>query len=101
MSGGMRLRGAGGKQEVALGFVLIFELFTQLPLSLFCKLLSIFLKKLKISKNESCSTFHVLQLWFKKLFQILPHFEFHIWGTFKDLNHSKITPNFVCKLEKL
>jgi len=24
----MRLRGAGGKQEVALGFVLIFELFT-------------------------------------------------------------------------
>jgi len=28
MNGGMRLRGAGGKQEVALGFVLIFELFT-------------------------------------------------------------------------
>ena len=32
----------------------IFEIFIELPLHLFCKLLTIFLKKLKISKNESC-----------------------------------------------
>ena len=44
-------------REVALGLVLIFEVFTELPLRLFCKLLTNFLKKLKISKNESCSTF--------------------------------------------
>ena len=57
--GGMQLRGVGGKQAVA---ILIFEIFTELPLSLFCKLLSNFLKKLKISKNESCSIFQTLQL---------------------------------------
>ena len=61
-------------REVALGFVLIFELFTELPLRLFCKLLTIFLKMLKISKNESCSTFQTLQLCFKEYFQILPPF---------------------------
>ena len=51
-----------------------FEIFTELPLCLFCKLLTIFLKKLKISKNESCSTFQTLQLFFKEYFQILPPF---------------------------
>ena len=39
---------------------LIFEVFTELPLRLFYKLLTNFLKKLKISKNESCSTFQTL-----------------------------------------
>ena len=67
--GGKQLRGAGGKQAVA---ILIFEIFTELPLSLFCKLLTNFLKKLKISKNESCSTFQALQLCFNEHFQILP-----------------------------
>ena len=69
--GGKQLRGAGGKQKVA---ILIFEIFTELPLSLFCKLLTIFLKKLKISKNESCSTFQTLQLCFNEHFEILPPF---------------------------
>ena len=61
-------------REVALGWILIFEVFTELPLCLFCKLLTNFLKKLKISKNESCSTFQTLQLCFKEYFQILPPF---------------------------
>ena len=52
----------------------IFEIFTELPLSSFYKLLPNFLKKLKISKNESCSTFQTLQLCFKEYFQILPPF---------------------------
>ena len=69
--GGKQLRGAGGKQAVA---ILIFEIFTELPLSLFCKLLTIFLKKLKISKNESCSTFQTLQLCLSEHFQILSPF---------------------------
>ena len=69
--GGKQLRGASGKQAVA---ILIFEIFTELPLSLFCKLLTIFLKKLEISKNESCSTFQTLQLCFNEHFQILPPF---------------------------
>ena len=69
--GGKQLHGDGGKQEVA---ILIFEIFTELPLSLFYKLLTIFLKKLKISKNESCSTFQTLQLCFNEHFQILPPF---------------------------
>ena len=54
--------------------ILIFEIFTDLPLRLFFKLLPNFLKKLKISKNESCSTFQTLQLCFKEYFQILPLF---------------------------
>jgi len=37
----------------------------------------------------------------RNIFKFCLHFKFHIWGTFKDLNHFKITPNFVCKLEKL
>ena len=61
-------------REVALGLVLIFEVFTELPLRLFCKLLTNFLEKLKISKNESCSTFQTLQLCFKEHFQILAPF---------------------------
>ena len=52
----------------------IFEIITDLPLSSFYKLLPIFLKKLKISKNESCSTFQTLQLCFKAHFLILPPF---------------------------
>ena len=64
-------RGASGKQ---CGGVDFFEIITELPLLPLFKLLPNFLKKLKISKNESCSTFQVLQLWFKKHFQILPPF---------------------------
>ena len=67
--GGKQLRGAGDKLTVA---ILIFEIFIELPLNFFCKLLSIFLKKLKISKNESCSTFQALQLCLNEHFQILP-----------------------------
>jgi len=66
---GKQLCGAGDKLTVA---ILIFEIFTKLPLSLFCKLLTNFLKKLKIFKNESCSTFQALQLCFNEHFQILP-----------------------------
>ena len=69
--GGKQLRGAGDKLTVAIS---IFEIFIELPLSLFCKLLTNFLKKLKISKNESCSTFQALQLCFNEHFQILPLF---------------------------
>ena len=72
--GGQQLRGAGGKQEVVFGFIWIFELFTELPLSSFCKLLTNFLKRLKISKNESCSSFQALQLCLNEHFQILPPF---------------------------
>jgi len=50
-----------------------FEIFTELPLHQFCKLLTNFLK-LKISKHESCSIFQTLQLCFKQHFQILPPF---------------------------
>ena len=69
--GGEQRRVAGGKQAMS---ILIFELFTELPLSPFFKLLSNFLKKLKISKNESCSIFQTLQLCFKEHFQILSPF---------------------------
>jgi len=69
-----RRRSAASSYVAASGFKLIFELFTELPLRLFCKLLTIFLKKLKISKNESCSTFQTLQLCFNEHFQILPPF---------------------------
>jgi hypothetical protein len=65
-----RRRQAGGGEL----FRLNFKLITELPLSSFYKLLSNFLKKLKISKNKSCSTFQTLQLCFKKHFQILPPF---------------------------
>ena len=61
-------------REVALGWILIFALFTELPLRLIYKLLTNILKKLKISKNESCSTFQTLQLCFIEHFQILPPF---------------------------
>ena len=37
--------------------VTLFMRITELTLSLICKLLTNILKKLKISKNESCSTF--------------------------------------------
>ena len=60
--GGKQLRGAGDKLTVAIS---IFEIFIELPLSLFCKLLTNFLKNLEISKNESCSTFQALQLCLK------------------------------------
>ena len=69
--GGEQLRVAGGKQAMS---ILIFEIFIELPLSPFFKLLSNFLKKLKISKNESCSTFQTLQLCLSEHFQILPPF---------------------------
>ena len=53
---------------------LLFREIIELPPSSFCKLLSNFLKKLKISKNQSCSTFQTLQLCFNEYFQILPPF---------------------------
>ena len=65
---------AAWRRRSAAMSILFFELFTKLPLSLFFKLLSNFLKKLKISKNESCSIFQTLQLCFKEHFQILPPF---------------------------
>ena len=43
---------------------MIFEIIIELPLLPFFKLLPNFLKKLKISKNESCSIFQTLQLCF-------------------------------------
>jgi hypothetical protein len=52
----------GGKQEVAL--LGDSEKITKLPLCQILKLLSNFLKKLKIYKNKGCSTFQVLQLYF-------------------------------------
>ena len=58
----------GGEQEVAPCSNLIFEIITELPLRSFYKLLTNFLKKLKMSKKESCSTFQTLQLCFKEHF---------------------------------
>jgi hypothetical protein len=52
----------GGKQEVAPGSQVNFQIFTKMPLNLNAKLLSKFQKKLKISKNKSCSNFQTLQL---------------------------------------
>ena len=73
--------------------ILMFEVFTDLPLCLFFKLLTNFLKKLKISKNESCSTFQTLQLCFKEHFQILPPFWYLnlgcIWAFEPFQNYSK------------
>ena len=66
-----RRRQVGGGVGLQIDF---FELFTELPLRLFCKLLTNFLQKLKISKNESCSTFQTLQLCLSEHFQILPPF---------------------------
>ena len=57
-------RGAGGKQRGGARPNFNFDIFTELPLRQFCKLLTNFLKKLKISKNESCSIFQTLQLCF-------------------------------------
>ena len=68
-----RRRQAGGGVGLQIDF---FELFTELPLRLFYKLLTNFLKKLKISKNKSCSTFQTLQLCFNEHFQILPLLKF-------------------------
>ena len=62
-------------REVALGWVLIFEVFTELPLRLFCKLLTIFLKKLKISKNESCLLFKLYNFALVNIFKFCLHFE--------------------------
>ena len=73
LGGDIRVASATSR-EVAFGWILIFALFTDLPLRLICKLLTNFLKKLKISKNESCSIFQTLQLCFKEHFQILPPF---------------------------
>ena len=74
MIGGGSCVAPAASREVALGWILIFALFTELPLRLIYKLLTNILKKLKISKNESCSTFQTLQLCFKEHFQILPPF---------------------------
>ena len=52
----------------------LFTRITELPSILKFKLLPKFLKKLKISKNKSCSTFQVLQLCLNERFQILPPF---------------------------
>ena len=52
----------------------LFTRITELPSVLKFKLLPNFLKKLKISKNKSCSTFQVLQLFLNEHFQILPPF---------------------------
>ena len=65
-----RRKDAGGGAVV----VLLFRIITELPLSSFCKLLSNFIKKMKISKNESCSTFQTLQLCLSEHFQILSPF---------------------------
>ena len=52
------------RRRQAERWMLIFEIITELPLRPFFKLLTNFLKKLKISKNESCSIFQTLQLCF-------------------------------------
>ena len=74
MIGGGSCVASTASREVALGWILIFALFTELLLRLIYKLLTNILKKLKISKNESCSTFQTLQLCFKEYFQILSLF---------------------------
>ena len=52
----------------------LFTRITELPSVLKFKLLRNFLKKLKISKNKSCSKTKVLQLCLNEHFQILPPF---------------------------
>jgi hypothetical protein len=69
---GWKVTGDGGRWRHAVGDD--FELFTEMPLAKFYKLLSNFLKKLKICKNKSCSIFQVLQLSQCKHFQIRPIF---------------------------
>jgi hypothetical protein len=51
-----------GSTSVTLCPQLIFEIITKIPLKGNSKLLSKILKKLKIYKNKSCSTFQTLQL---------------------------------------
>ena len=62
-------------REVALGLVLIFEVFTELPLRLFCKLLTIFLKKLKISKMKVAQLFKLYNFVLMNIFKFWLHFE--------------------------
>ena len=52
----------------------LFNIFTELPLALFFKLLSNLYGNSKISKNKSCSKFKVLQLCFNNHTQILSTF---------------------------
>jgi hypothetical protein len=52
---GWKVAGDGGRWRHAVGDD--FEIFTEMPLAKFYKLLSNFLKKLKICKNKSCSIF--------------------------------------------
>jgi hypothetical protein len=59
-----------GKQLGGALLQMDFQIFTKMPLHLNSKLLSNFLKKLKICKNKSCSTFQVLQISQYFFFQI-------------------------------
>jgi len=69
-----QLRGAGSKQRggarLDFDFCIIYRIATAFNLQITHN----YSKNMKISKNESCSTFQTLQLCFKEHFQILPPF---------------------------
>jgi hypothetical protein len=69
---GWKIAGNGRRWRHAVGDD--FEIFTEMPLTKFYKLLSNFLKKLKLCKDKSCSIFKVLQLSQYKPFPIRPIF---------------------------
>ena len=54
------------------------------------------LKKMKVAQLFKLYNFASMNI-----FKFCLHFEIWIWGAFEYLNHFKITPNFICKLEKL
>jgi hypothetical protein len=72
LGSGWKVAGDGGRWRHAVGDD--FEKFTEIPLAKIYKLLSNFLKKLKICENKSCSIFKVLQLSQYKNFPIQPRF---------------------------
>ena len=70
-----RLEAGRSSPTVRVCLLALFQLFTELPLASFLKLLSNLYGNSKISKNKSCSKFEVLQLCFNNHTQILSRFE--------------------------
>ena len=69
-----RVEAGGSSPTVRACLLALFEIFTELPLALFFKLLSNLYGNSKISKNKSCSKFKVQQLCFNNYTQILSTF---------------------------
>ena len=61
----------------------------------------IFYRSWKSQKMKVAQLFKLYNFALMNIFKFFLHFEIWIWGAFEHLNHFKITPNFICKLEKL